>query len=243
MESPPAAPVKTKMKRTPILLVDDDPRLIRFARANLESVGYRVIAATDGASAIKLVEAEEPDLVILDILLPGLDGFEVCKRIREFSMVPIIMLTAMAEEGDKVKGLELGADDYLTKPFGAEELLARVKALLRRAKPSEEGRQQATFSAGDLSIDFAQHKVMLQGQEVALSPTEYRLLYCLATNANRIMLHEDLLQRIWGQEYRNETEYLRVYIRYLRQKIEQDPAHPQYILSKPGIGYMLASRS
>jgi two-component system KDP operon response regulator KdpE len=171
-------------------------------------------------------------------MLPDLDGFEVCRLVREFSSVPIIMLTARAEESDKVRGLNLGADDYLTKPFGAEELLARVKAVLRRARPTPQPRHP-TFQTGDLRVDFARHTVTVRGRPVKLSPTEFNLLQYLAIHAGQVLPHEDILKAVWGPEYRDETEYLRVYIRYLRQKIEDDPSHPSYILTEPGVGYML----
>ena len=227
------------MTRQPcVLVVDDEERLIRFVRANLESVGYRVITASDGWSAIDLAEADEPDLVILDIMLPDMDGFEVCRRLREFSTVPIIILTAKVGEDDKVKGLRLGADDYITKPFGVKELLARVEAVLRRTKLSDDGRhQEAVLTFEDVVIDFGKRKVKVGDEEVKLTATEYRLLYQLATNAGRVMLHEELLSRVWGQEYRGETDYLKVYIRRLRQKLEKDPREPQHILSRAGIGY------
>ncbi|MBI4301959.1 MAG: response regulator transcription factor [Chloroflexi bacterium] len=229
--------------KTRILVVDDEPRLIRLVKANLEPSGYEVLAAFDGVSAINLVERQPPDLILLDIMLPGIDGFEVCQRLREFTKVPIIMLTAKAEEVDKVKGLELGADDYLTKPFGIEELLARIKAVLRRIQSPEETKQPPTLVFGDLTIDLVKRRVLLRGKDIVLTPTEYSLLHQLSTNAGRVMLHEELLSKVWGPEYRNELEYLRVYIRYLRQKIEDDPANPQRILSRPGIGYLFQSPS
>lgn len=230
------------MTRKPcILLVDDDPRLLRFVRANLDASGYRVIMADRASQALELMAREEPDFVILDIMLPGMDGYDLCERLREFSNVPILMLTAKSEEQDKVKGLRLGADDYLTKPFGVHELLARVEALQRRTKPTEDKKQPFTFHGGELTIDFSRRRVMAQGREVFLTPTEYRLLCELAANAGRVMLHEELLTRVWGVEYRGELEYLRAYIRLLRRKIEKDPSQPEYIISRPGIGYLLSS--
>ncbi len=228
-------------KKTSILLVDDDPQLIRLVRANLESVGHRVLAAMDARSALELVNMEMPDMIILDIMLPGIDGYELCQRIREFSDIPIIMLTAKVEDTDKVTGLKLGADDYLTKPFSAQELLARVEAVLRRTKSSEEVKTPPTFTYGDISVDFAQRRVMVRGREVALTLTEYKLLSQLVSNAGRVMLHRELLAKVWGVEYQDELEYLRAYIRHLRQKIEEDPHQPKCILSKPGIGYMFVS--
>lgn len=226
------------VKKNSILLVDDDPRLIRFVRANLESVGHRVIVAEEATAALKLFDMEILDLVILDVMLPGMDGFQICQRIREISSVPIIMLTAKAEEADKVRGLKLGADDYLTKPFGVQELLARVEAVLRRAKYPEEATGSPVFKCGDFSIDFLRHRITTRGKEVSLTSTEYRLLFELTKNAGKIMLHQELLTRVWGSVYRDELEYLRAYIRHLRQKIEDNPREPKYILSKPGIGYM-----
>jgi two-component system KDP operon response regulator KdpE len=210
-------------------------------REVLQAVGYRVVAAGDGKTALEQVAIERPDLVLLDILLPhGMDGYEVCQRIREFSTVPVIMLTAKAREPDKLKGFEVGADDYLTKPFHSKELLARVRAVLRRAKHPEEVRANASFECGDLAINYAQHRVFVGGDEVALTATEYRLLRQLALNANCIMLHEQLLTEVWGPEYRDEIDYLRAYIRYLRRKIEPEPSAPRYILTTPGVGYMLS---
>ncbi len=228
-------------KKTSILLVDDDPQLIRLVRANLESVGYRVLAAMDARSVLELVNMEMPDMIILDIMLPEIDGYELCQRIREFSDIPIIMLTAKVEDTDKVTGLKLGADDYLTKPFSAQELLARVEAVLRRTKSSEEVKTPPTFTCGHISVDFAQRRVTVRGQEVALTLTEYKLLSQLVSNAGRVMLHRELLAKVWGVEYQDELEYLRAYIRHLRQKIESDPHQPKYILSKPGIGYIFVS--
>lgn len=231
------------MRKTRILVVDDEPRLVRFVVANLQSVGYEPIISDHGRGAINLTESKAPDLIILDIMLPDIDGFEVCKRIREFSMVPIIMLTARADETDKVKGLDLGADDYLTKPFGAEELLARVRALLRRAKLTDGIRTTPVFTCGDVEVDFVRHRVTVKGQRVKLTPTEYRLLYQLALNAGRVMFHEDLLRKVWGPEYEDEIGYLRVYISRLRRKIEENPDQPKYIRSEPGFGYVFAQAS
>jgi two-component system KDP operon response regulator KdpE len=224
---------------TKILVVDDDTFLLRFVRANLESAGYQVLLALEADPALELMEREQPDLAILDIMLPGMDGFELCQRIREFADVPILMLTARVEERDKVKGLRLGADDYVTKPFSAQELLARVEALLRRTR-SEETAAPSSFSHEGLTIDYVRRRVVANGHEVNLTPTEYKLLHQMATNAGKVMLHEELLTNVWGAEYRSEIDYLRAYIRRLRQKIEENPHSPKYLLSRPGIGYMLA---
>lgn len=226
------------MKRPTILVVDDEPLLVRFMRANLESIGYKVLAAPDARTALALVERDNPDLVILDLMLPDMDGFAVCQALREYSDVPIIMLTARGEEVDRITGLNLGADDYLTKPLGAEELLARVKAMLRRTRFGSV-QQLSKFQTGDLTIDFDRRQVSVHGEEVRLSPTEFRLLQQLATHAGRVQVHAELLGTVWGPEYRDATEYLRVYIRYLRQKIEDNPSQPRYILTEPGVGYRL----
>ena len=227
------------MGKVQVLVVDDEPRYLKLVRYNLEAAGYEVLTAASGEEALSMVSGTNPDLIILDIRLPGIDGYEVCTRIREFSATPIIMLTAKGEEREKVQGLRLGADDYITKPFGAEELVARVETVLRRSRiPEVEAPPILTI--GELSIDFVQRKVTIGGQEVSLSPTEYRLLQYLAVNAGRVVIQEELLRKVWGPEYRESYEGLRVYIRRLRQKIEKAPEHPIYVVTKPGIGYMLA---
>ncbi len=227
------------MSKIQVLVVDDEPRYLKLLRYNLEAADYEVITAASGEEALSLVAGKSPDLIILDIRLPGIDGYEVCTRIRQFSSTPIIMLTAKGEEREKVHGLRLGADDYVTKPFGAEELMARVETVLRRGRMTEVT-ALPVLTIGELVIDFVQRKVKIEGQEVSLSPTEYRLLQCLAVNAGRVIVHEALQEKVWGPEYREYYEGLRVYIRRLRQKIEKDPEHPTYIVTKPGVGYMLA---
>jgi DNA-binding response OmpR family regulator len=222
-----------------ILAVDDEPRVLKLLRANLESSGYKVLTAEDGEQALEAVETEMPDLVILDLMLPKMDGYAVCRRIREFSAVPVIMLTARSAQVDLIHGFEVGADDYLTKPFSVAELLIRVQAVLRRSKWPEEIVTRQTFAVGPIEIDFAQHRVTKDGEAVKLTPTEYRLLTYLASNANRVITHRELLRAVWGPEYGEETEYLRVYMRYLRQKLEPEPSAPRYLLTQPGAGYML----
>lgn len=223
-----------------ILIVDDEPRLIRLVREVLGAVGYEVLEAADGETGIEMVALEQPDLLLLDILLPrGMDGYQVCRRVREFSNLPVIMLTAKAREADMLEGFDVGADDYLTKPFSAKELIARVEAVLRRSKSPKEIITKK-LECGGLEIDFARHQVTARGQQVRLTRTEYKLLGELAMNANKVMLHQDLLAEVWGPEYRDDIDYLRIYIRYLRQKIEVDPSHPRYILTHTGVGYMLA---
>jgi two-component system KDP operon response regulator KdpE len=225
---------------TKILVVDDEPRVVRLVSEVLTAVGYQVIAAASGKSAIEMVALEQPGLLLLDILLPqGPDGYEICRRVREFSEVPVIMLTAKAQEIDMLHGFDVGADDYLTKPFSAKELVARVKAVLRRTQRPEE-RTSVTLRCGDLEINFARRTVEVRCEQVSLTRTEYALLRQLALNANRVMLHQDLLTEVWGGEYRDDVDYLRAYIRYLRRKLEPDPSNPQYILTSQGVGYMLA---
>ncbi len=228
------------MNKARILVVDDEPRYVRAIQFNLEASGYEVFAARDGQTAIELAASEEPDLILLDIRMLGLDGYEVCQHIREFSAVPIIMLTALAEDADKVKGLDTGADDYVTKPFSADELLARVRAVLRRVELSERQDTDPTFQAGDLLIDFARQRVFAHDQEVNLTPTEYRLLYELARQAGRVLVPEYLLEKVWGMGYEGENRLLWQAVHRLRRKIEPDPRNPQYIQTRPGIGYVFA---
>jgi len=222
-----------------ILVVDDEPRYLEIIRFNLETAGYRVACAPSGEEALAKVAAEFPDLIVLDLMLPDLDGFEVCRLVRERSSCPIIMLTARGAEEDKVRGLRAGADDYVTKPFSAQELLARVEAVLRRAHPPEGGdRQPASIAVGDLRIDRQRKQVALAGREVRLSPTEYRLLVCLAEHAGVVLSRDELLSHVWGKAYRGEDEILRVTLWRLRHKLDDDP--PCYIVTRPGLGYMLA---
>jgi two-component system KDP operon response regulator KdpE len=220
--------------------VDDEPRVIRLVSEVLKAMGYQVIAAASGEPALEMVAMEQPDLVLLDVRLPGgMDGYEICRRIREFSDVAVIMLTAKALESDIVCGFDAGADDYLTKPFSSKELVARVKAVLRRTQRPEE-RVTATFKCGELEINFARRSVKMRGDDVALTRTEYALLRQLALNADKVMLHKDLLTEVWGTEYRDDVDYLRAYVHYLRDKLEADTSNPEYILTSPGIGYLLA---
>jgi two-component system KDP operon response regulator KdpE len=225
------------MRPAKILVVDDEPHLVKLVRSNLEAQHFKVITAMDGVSSLAMVEKEGPDLVILDIMLPGMDGFDVLQKIREFSSVPVIMLTAKDQDVDVVKGLSLGADDYVKKPFSVHELLARVEAVLRRAGHNEDVQARPPFVVDDFMMDFQQRKVTVRGKDVRVGPTEYKLLSQLVRNAGRVMLHADLLRKVWGPEYGGETEYLRVYISYLRNKLEEEPSHPKYILTEHGVGY------
>jgi two-component system KDP operon response regulator KdpE len=222
-----------------ILVVDDEPRLVRLVSEVLAATGYQVSVANSGKSAIEMAAIDQPDLVLLDIVMPmGPDGYEVCRRIREFSSVPVIMLTAKAQEADMLRGFDVGADDYLTKPFSSKELVARVKAVLRRTR-CPEAADATIVICGGLEIDIVRCAVKVNGEQVSLTHTEYALLRHLALNANRVLLHRDLLAAVWGAEYLDDIDYLRAYIRYLRRKLEADPANPQYIVTSPGIGYML----
>jgi DNA-binding response OmpR family regulator len=222
-----------------ILIVDDEPRYLRLLEANLKTEGYTVVTAADGLQAIDAFSAQPVDLILLDIMMPRLDGFGTCQRIREFSNVPIIMLTAKGEEQDRVKGLDLGADDYLVKPFSATELLARVRAVLRRAQlPGEQG-QERFFSHENLKIDFARAEVWRDEQPVSLSATEYRLLLQFAHNIGKILTSEDLLTSVWGPEYKSDKEILWVSIARLRQKLEADAHNPRHIVTRSGLGYFM----
>ena len=222
-----------------ILTVDDEPRYLRLLEANLKTEGYTVVTASDGLQALEVFSAQPVDLVLLDIMMPRLDGFGTCQRIREFSNVPIIMLTAKGEEQDRVKGLDLGADDYLVKPFSATELLARVRAVLRRAQlPSEQG-QERFFTHENLKIDFARAEVWRDDQPVSLSATEYRLLLQFAHNIGKILTSEDLLTSVWGPEYKSDKEILWVSIARLRQKLEADAHNPRHIVTRSGLGYFM----
>jgi len=232
-------------KKTTIVAADDDPQLLRLVTRNLEFEGYEVLPTSDGVLALEQVEAHAPDLVLLDVMMPRMDGFTVCQRIREFSTVPIIIVTARGQDQDKVRGLDLGADDYLTKPFSVDELLARVRAVLRRAQFTANEQAhilRTTISVSDLVVDYAQHLVTMAGQEVPLTPIEYRILAYLAQNVGRVVTQDLLLEHVWGSEYLGESHMLQVNINRLRRKIEADPMHPRYLLTKVGVGYLLAAQ-
>lgn len=220
-----------------ILIVDDDPHMVQFVRMHLEREGYQVIEACTGLEALERVREALPDLVLLDVIMPELDGFETLKLLRELSDVPVIMLTVRRGRADRIRGLELGADDYLTKPFSPSELSRRIKAVLRRAEATGLVRRGLVQVDDRLSIDFSRREVLVEGKAIRLRPTEYRLLYHLVSNAGWVIPHEVLLSRVWGYAYREEVQYLRLYIMYLRQKIEEDPSRPRYILTERGVGY------
>ena len=232
-------------KKTIILTADDDPQLLRLISRNLQFEGYDVIAVSDGQQALEQIESHAPDAVLLDVMMPRMDGFTVCQRVREFSTVPIIIVTARGQDQDKIRGLDLGADDYLTKPFSVDELLARVRAVLRRAQFIS-GEQSQNLSKmltiGDLSIDYTQHLVTMAGKEVALTPIEYRILAYLAQNAGRVVTQDMLLDHVWGTEYIGESHMLQVNVNRLRRKLERDPSHPLYLLTKVGVGYQLSTQ-
>jgi DNA-binding response OmpR family regulator len=224
-------------KKISILAIDDDNSIIILLKKALEAESYHVLTANDGKTGLAVFENEVPDLVILDIMMPEMDGYTVCTRLREFSQVPIIMITAKGFEEDKIKGFECGADDYLTKPFSVRELLARVKSVLRRTQAGEGPVSQPTFTTGDLEIDFVQRKVTVGGKVINLTPIEYKLLKEFAGNPGKALTHGYLLQRVWGPEYQNETEYLHVFVGRLRNKLHTDPNEQKHIITLPGVGY------
>jgi DNA-binding response OmpR family regulator len=223
-----------------ILIVDDEPRYLRLLEANLRTEGYEVVTAADGAQAVDVFTNQPIDLVLMDVMMPKLDGFGATQRIREFSNIPIIILTAKGDEQDRVRGLDLGADDYLVKPFSATELLARVRAVLRRAQPTPEvGGQSRFFTHGSLKIDFARAEIWKGETPISLSATEYRLLLQFAHHVGKIMTSEDLLTSVWGPEYRSDKEILWVSIARLRQKLEDDSHTPKHIVTRSGFGYLM----
>jgi two-component system KDP operon response regulator KdpE len=222
-----------------ILVVDDEPDVIESVRLGftLQWREVDVLGAATGDAALDAVEEQHPDIVLLDVGLPDIDGFEVLRQIRAFSDVPVVMLTARDDSMDKVKGLELGADDYVTKPFNHLELLARVKAVLRRLEMPAPASRAPSFRSGDLEVDFARQEARLRGERLELTPTEYKLLYHLVRNAGHVLQHGTLLAKVWGREYVDEVDYIRVYIRRLRDKLGDDPDRPRFIRTERGLGY------
>jgi two-component system, OmpR family, KDP operon response regulator KdpE len=229
------------MEKKKILIVDDDPAILRLLSTNLKARGYEVLTASNGEESLEAVQRDFIDLIILDLMMPKLDGVEVCRRVREWSSIPIIILSARGDEKDKVKCLELGADDYLTKPFGIAELMARIKTAFRHRGDPAVSPAQTNFTYDGLEINFAKRHVMVDGSEVVLTPTEYSLLQHLAVNSDKVLTHSMLLQSVWGNEYSSEKEYLRVFVGRLRRKLEPDPKNPKYIQTIPGVGYHLAT--
>lgn len=224
-----------------ILVVDDEPAFVRLVTMVLKQEGYEILSASNGQEALKLLFAHKPDMVLLDIMMPKMDGWQTCTRIREFSDVPVVMLTGkQTSEEDIVRGLDYGADDYLIKPIGNKELLARVRAIMRRSDlPSVTGPagKAATYGDDTLTVDLVERKVLLNGERVRLTPIEFRLFALLVENAGRVITHRQLLEKVWGWEYIDDLDYVRIYISHLRQKIEPDPANPKYIITEPGVGY------
>lgn len=227
------------MKKPIALVVDDESNILRFVRANLRASGFEVASAMTGTEALAKFEEVNPDIIILDIMLPELDGFSVCRRIRQVSDVPIIMITAKGDMQDAVEGLNAGADDYVTKPFAVEELLARVNAVMRRTQNEFSQPSPDQIKLGNLFIDLNQRRVFVNGNSVQLTPTEFKLLVYLANHVDKVVPHDEILEAIWGDEYRDRTHYLRVSIGRLRQKIEADPGNPEYIVTCSGVGYMI----
>jgi len=227
------------MPKQRILIVDDDPAIVKYVRANLEANSFATAVAINGNEALKAVELELPDLILLDIMMPEMDGFEVCRRLREWSTVPIVMLTARGDETDKVRCLEMGADDYISKPFGVNELMARITAVLRRASIQRVTTIKPSFSSGELKINFNARRVTVAGKEVKLTPIEYNLLQELTLNTGKVLTHTHLLQKIWGQEYLSENQYLHVFIGRLCSKLEPEAKEFSCITSIPGVGYKI----
>jgi len=230
---PRSVPRETKR----ILVVDDEPRMIGFIRMNLELENFQVVEAHDGLEALETIRTQLPDLVLLDVMMPKQDGYETLRMLREFSTIPVIMLTAKSEEEDIVHGLELGADDYIPKPFSPRELTSRVRAVLRRSEMPSASEKALLKIDERLSVDFNRREVLVNNERVKLRPTEYRLLYHLIENAGWTVPHEQILAKVWGYEYRDEAHYVRLYVNYLREKIEEDPSNPKYILTERGVGY------
>ncbi|MEW6714058.1 MAG: response regulator [Nitrospirota bacterium] len=222
-----------------ILLIEDEPQMRRFLRITLQSHGYRLIEAPTGQEGLMHAATRNPDVVLIDLGLPDMDGIEVTKQLREWSEIPIIVISAREQEEDKIKALDAGADDYLTKPFGAGELLARIRVALRHQVMLQSGQKASEFALGNLFVDLAKRIVFLKGEEVHLTPIEYRLLTVLIKNAGKVVTHTHLLKEVWGPPYARQTEYLRVYMAQLRRKLEEDPARPRFLINEPGIGYRL----
>ncbi len=225
------------MHKLRVLIVDDDIGVVRLLRANLQAWDYETQVAMDGAEALQLIDMQPPDLMILDITMPKIDGFQVCHQTRQWSQVPIIMLSARQDADEKIKCFDSGADDYITKPFEVNELAARVKAVLRRTRGDEHSPTVPVFTSGNFKINFVERRVTLAEREVRLTPTEYNLLQELVLNAGKVLSHTTLLRQVWGQEYAEEKEYLRVFIGRLRHYLETDPGCPQHIITIPGVGY------
>jgi DNA-binding response OmpR family regulator len=237
----PSAPATDRQPR--VLVVDDEPRMVDFLRVSLQQHGLQVQEASTGEEALQAVRTDFPDLVLLDVALPDMDGFDVLQRLRTVSTVPVIMVTVRSEESDRIRGLTLGADDYVSKPFSPAELAARIKAVLRRTTGSEAVPSPLVTIDEHLQINFEEREAIVDGRRLRLRPTEHRLLYHLVQNAGHTLSFETILARVWGPEYREESHYVHLYITYLRQKIEPDPSNPRYILSRRGVGYAFRALS
>lgn len=233
------AGVIAMMKQFRVLVVDDEERILNFLRSKLKVSGYDVVAASNGKTALELVQTQEPDLMVLDVLMPGMDGFETLKELRTFSSIPVIILSAKGAYSDRIRGLGLGADDYLPKPFNPDELVARIEAVKRRLTPAPSRKLQETLTLGDITIDFKKHQVVVRGQQVHLTRIEWLLLSELSQNAGRLMLYDELLVRVWGPEYRDDVHLLRTWISRLRYKVEKDPSVPTLIHTMPKTGYII----
>ncbi len=227
------------MKQFRILVVDDEERIINFLRTKFKASGYEVLTASNGIEGLEQAQAQEPDLIVLDLLMPKMDGLEMLKELRSFSAVPVIMLTAKGADADRIKGLQLGADDYLPKPFNPDELIARIESVRRRLEPGERRKIPEVFNLGQVTIDFKKHTVLVNGEEKYLTRIEWLLLSQLVNNAGRLMLYEELLTRVWGPEYRDDVQILRTWISRLRNKLESDPNHPRLIRTIAKTGYII----
>ena len=222
-----------------ILLIEDEPQMRRFLRVIMQGHGYRMVEATTGEEGLTQTATRNPDIVLLDLGLPDIDGLEVTQRLREWSDVPIIVISAREQEQDKIKALDAGADDYLTKPFGAGELLARLRVALRHRSMQQSGHKESLFIIDNLKVDLSKRQVLLAGKEIHLTPIEYKLLAVLIRNAGKVVTHSQLLKEVWGATYAQQTQYLRVYMAQLRHKLEADPARPRFLINEPGVGYRL----
>lgn len=229
------------MPEPAVVLIEDEPQIRRFLRATLASQGYRLFEATTGADGLVEVGSRLPDVIVVDLGLPDMDGLEVIRRLREWTAVPIIVLSARGQEHDKVAALDAGADDYVSKPFGASELMARIRVALRHATGASHEGGEATFKVGDLQIDFVRRQVVMGAREIRLTPIEYKLLTTLARHAGKVVTHQQLLREVWGPSHTDQAHYVRVYMAHLRHKLEAEPARPRYLLTEPGVGYRLAA--
>jgi DNA-binding response OmpR family regulator len=229
--------------REKILLIEDDIEFINLTRTWLHNAGYEVFTAGDGVEGMRRVFSSRPDIVILDANIPKMDGWEVCRRIRDMSEIPVLMVTVNGQKSDKLKGFNMGADDYLAKPIDFHELIARVQAILRRTRSASRDNRSTTFNNGDIEVDWGSRQVWVRGQRVKLSPTEFKIMSCLIKSRGWIVTHEQLLEKAWGPNYIGDKSFVKLYIRYLRQKIEKDPHKPQIIVTERGVGYYFAMQN